>query len=85
MIERARRLTNGRFQVAVKDERQDDEYAILHWSTSATAIITALWLLALIPTLDLQSLRRVITISAGGLPVLFVVLGTVGMFWADVP
>jgi hypothetical protein len=44
-----------------------------------------LWLLALIPTLDLQSLRRVITISAGGLPVLFVVLGTVGMFWADVP
>ena len=57
----------------------------LPWSTSATAIITALWLLALIPTLDLQSLRRVITISAGGLPVLFVVLGAVGMFWADVP
>ena len=56
----------------------------LPWSTSATAIIVVLWLLALIPTLDLQSLRRVIAIPAGGLPVLFVLLGTVGMFWADV-
>ena len=57
----------------------------LPWSTSATGIIAGLWLLALIPTLDLQSLRRVITIPAGGLPVLFVVLGGVGMLWADVP
>jgi O-antigen ligase len=57
----------------------------LPWSTSATGIIAGLWLLALIPTLDLQSLRRVITIPAGGLPVLLVVLGGVGMLWADVP
>jgi hypothetical protein len=57
----------------------------LPWSTSATGIIAGLWLLALIPTLDLQSLRRVITIPAGGLPVLFVVLGGVGMLWAAVP
>src|SRR5262249_6874391 len=57
----------------------------LPWSTSATGIIAALWLLALIPTLDLQSLRRVVAIPAGGLPVLLVVLGGVGMLWADVP
>jgi len=57
----------------------------LPWSTSATGIIAGLWLLALIPTLDLQSLRRVFTIPAGGLPALFVVLGGVGMLWADVP
>jgi O-antigen ligase len=57
----------------------------LPWSTSATGIIAGLWLLALIPALDLQSLRRVMTIPAGGLPVLFVVLGGVGMLWADVP
>ena len=57
----------------------------LPWSTSATGIIAGLWLLALIPTLDLQSLRRVFTVPAGGLPALFVVLGGVGMLWADVP
>jgi len=57
----------------------------LPWSTSATSIIALLWLLVLIPTLDLQSLKRVFTIPAGGLPVLLVVLGGVGMLWADVP
>jgi O-antigen ligase len=57
----------------------------LPWSTSATGILAGLWLLALIPTLDLQTLRRVITIPAGGIPVLLVTLGAVGMFWADVP
>ena len=57
----------------------------LPWSTSATSIIAGLWLLALVPTLDLKSLRRVFTIPAGGLPALLVVLGGVGMLWADVP
>jgi O-antigen ligase len=56
----------------------------LPWSTSATGILAGLWLLALMPTLDLPSLRRVISIPAGGLPVLFVMLGAAGMFWADV-
>ena len=32
--------------------------SITAWSTSATGIIAGLWLLALIPTLDLPSLRR---------------------------
>jgi O-antigen ligase len=57
----------------------------LPWSTSATTILAWLWLLALLPTLDLPSLRRVITIPAGGFPLLFVILGAVGMLWADVP
>jgi hypothetical protein len=57
----------------------------LPWSTSATGILAGLWLLALIPTLDLPSLRREIAIPAGGFPVLFVTLGVVGMLWADVP
>jgi len=57
----------------------------LPWSTSATGIIAVLWLLALVPTLDLPSLRRVVVIPAGGLPVLFVMLGAAGMLWADVP
>jgi hypothetical protein len=58
--------------------------ASLPWSTSATTILSWLWLLALIPTFDLASLRRLILIPAGGLPWLLVTLGAVGMLWADV-
>src|ERR1700704_2349098 len=56
----------------------------LPWSTSATAILAALWLLALIPTLRWLDLRHVLASPAGRLPVLLVVLGLVGMLWADV-
>ena len=41
-------------------------------------------LLALIPTLDWADLRRELVTPAGGLPVLLVVLGVLGMAWADV-
>jgi O-antigen ligase len=57
----------------------------LPWSTSATAIIAGLWLLALTPTLDFPSLRRIVFMPGGGLPVLFVALGALGMVWAEVP
>ena len=58
----------------------------LPWSTSATGILAALWLIALIPTLDVAALRRVLSTPAGGLPVLLWVLALVGMLWAfDVP
>ncbi|MGH6727204.1 MAG: O-antigen ligase family protein [Pseudolabrys sp.] len=58
--------------------------ASLPWSTSATGILAVLWLLAIIPTLEFSSLRRFITIPAGGLPLLLVALGALGMLWADV-
>lgn len=58
--------------------------ASLPWSTSATGIIAVLWLLALIPTLELASLRRVLISPAGGLPVLLVAFGALGMLWADI-
>ena len=58
--------------------------ASLPWSTSATAIIAGLWLLACMPTLDVQSFRRMLFIPAAALPVLFVTLGGLGMLWADV-
>jgi O-antigen ligase len=56
----------------------------LPWSTSATAILMVLWLLAVIPTLDWAELRRELATPAGGLPVLLVLLGVLGMAWADV-
>ena len=56
----------------------------LPWSTSATAILIVLWLIALVPTLDAASVRREVLSAAGGLPVLLWLLGAVGMLWADV-
>ena len=57
----------------------------LPWSTSATSILVGLWLLALLPTLDLAGLRPAVAHPAGGLPVALVALAVVGMLWADVP
>ncbi len=57
----------------------------LPWSTSATSILAALWVLTLIPTLDWGDVRRELLTPAGGLPVLLVALGVLGMAWAGVP
>ncbi len=56
----------------------------LPWSTSAASILIVLWLIALIPALDWFDVRRDVLTAAGGLPVLLVVLGALGMMWADV-
>ncbi len=56
----------------------------LPWSTSATSILSVLWLLALIPALDWSDVRRELVTPAGGLPVLLFLLGALGMLWADV-
>jgi hypothetical protein len=56
----------------------------LPWSTSATGILIALWIVAYLPTLDLADLRRVVTTPAGALPVLLWILSVLGMLWADV-
>ena len=58
--------------------------ASLPWSTSATGILAVLWLLAVVATVDLPSLRRSVMTPAGLLPLLFVALGALGMLWADV-
>ncbi len=55
----------------------------LPWSTSATSILIVLWLVALLPTLDIGELRREITLPAGGLPVLLFALSVIGTLWAD--
>ena len=58
--------------------------ASLPWSTSATAILSVLWLLAFIPVCDLPNLRRIVFSPAGGLPLLLMALGALGMLWAGV-
>jgi len=60
--------------------------ASLPWSTSATAILVVLWLIALVPTLaaDDVRMRRDLATAAIVLPALLVLLGVLGMLWADV-
>ncbi len=55
------------------------------WSISASQILTAAWLLALLPTLDVAAIRRELRSAAGGLPVLLWLLALVGMLWANTP
>jgi O-antigen ligase len=59
--------------------------ASLPWSTSATGILTALWLLAMLPMLNVEALRKEIMSAPGGLPVLLAIFAAAGMAWADVP
>jgi O-antigen ligase len=59
--------------------------ASMPWSTSATSALIVLWLVAVVPTLDWPAVRRELWTPAGGLPVLFWLLGVIGMLWADVP
>lgn len=56
----------------------------LPWSTTATGIAIAVWLLVLLPTLDATAVRRELGAAAGGLPVVLWCLGLIGMLWADV-
>jgi O-antigen ligase len=58
--------------------------ASLPWSTSATGILIVLWLISLLPTLDLATIRREFLTPAGGLPILLWLLAGAGMLWADV-
>jgi hypothetical protein len=59
--------------------------AAMPWSTSISQILIVVWLVVLIPTLDVATLRREVQSPAGGLPVLLWLLGLVGMLWADIP
>ena len=56
----------------------------LPWSTTGTGILIVLWLLAVLPSLELVAIKRELLTAAGGLPVLLWALATVGLFWADV-
>ena len=54
----------------------------LPWSTSVTAILVTLWILAMLPTLDAAAVRRELANPAAYLPVLLWVLAAIGMLWA---
>jgi O-antigen ligase len=71
-------------------ERLPDWLAIgvaisLPWSTSATSILIALWLVAILVTLHMRAVRRELATAAGGLPVCLWLLAALGSLWATVP
>jgi O-antigen ligase len=72
-----------RTALAIADGLAAAVAAALPWSTSATGILIALWLVANLPLLDAAALRREVTTAAGGLPVVLALLGIAGLCWAD--
>jgi O-antigen ligase len=78
-----RRLERARLG-AVADTMAAAAVISLPWSTSATGVLIALWLIVLIPTLDIDAVKRALLSPAGGLPVLLWLLAVAGMLWADV-
>src|SRR5271154_425805 len=56
---------------------------VLPWSTSGTGICVALWLVVVLPTLDVAAVKRELQSAAGGLPALLWCLAVVGVLWAD--
>jgi O-antigen ligase len=78
----------GQFLHNYKSRRFTDYLAVavaisFPWSTSATSIFLALWLLAYLPTFKFADLRKELFTPAGGLPVLLFAWAAVGILWAD--
>ncbi len=57
--------------------------AVLPWSTSGVAILAVLFVLSLLPTLDVRMLQVTLKRPAGFIPVLFFVLGIAGLLWVS--
>ncbi|MGZ8397230.1 MAG: hypothetical protein ACXW3X_13065, partial [Rhodoplanes sp.] len=78
----ARTLQRGRLQ-ALADGLAVAVAVSLPWSTSATGILIVLWLIVLLPTLELAAGRRELATPAGGLPVALCALAVLGLAWTD--
>jgi O-antigen ligase len=76
------RLKSARLD-AVADAMAAAAVISLPWSTTATGILVTLWLLVLIPTLDMEAVKRAVLTPAGDLPVLLWLMAVVGTLWAD--
>jgi len=57
--------------------------ASLPWSTSATSILAGLWLVAILPTLNLAPVRRVLPLAPAALCLALVALAALGLLWSE--
>ncbi len=55
--------------------------AVLPWSTSGVAIVALIWLVALIPTLDIRVFARSLTRPVCALPIALFALAVAGTLW----
>lgn len=58
---------------------------LLPWSTTGVAIAAVLWIIALIPTIELRIFLRSLTRSICVLPIAIFALALVGTLWSDAP
>jgi hypothetical protein len=58
---------------------------VLPWSTSATSVLIVLWLVALLPSIDRQSLATAIAHPAAGLSVALCGIAALGFLWSSAP
>jgi len=59
--------------------------ALLPWSTSGVAIGVVVWLVALVPTLELRALLRSLLRPICILPIALVILAVIGTLWSEAP
>jgi O-antigen ligase len=76
----------GRFLDRARFARAADWMAVavaasVPWSTSMTGILIGIWLLCIIPTLDLRSLRWAVAVPAAAIPLALFLYGVIGMAW----
>ena len=57
--------------------------AFLPWSTSGVSICLGIWFVVFIPTIDSRELAETLKAPACVLPLAFLALAILGMFWAD--
>jgi O-antigen ligase len=58
---------------------------LLPWSTTGAVITAVLWVIALVPTLDVGALLRSLKRPLSILPIAMFALALVGMLWSDAP
>ena len=58
---------------------------LLPWSTSGVAIVNVIWLIALVPTLDIRAFVHSLRRPISALPIAIFVLAAVGTLWSDAP
>ena len=58
---------------------------LLPWSTSGVSIAGVLWVIALVPTVEIRALLQSLKRPAALLPIAFFVLALAGMLWSDAP
>jgi O-antigen ligase len=57
--------------------------ALLPWSTSGVSICLGIWFLIFIPTINSKEFAETLKAPASILPLVFMALAIIGMFWAD--